>query len=149
MHHPSESLVAMATIQQKVDSILWLTELKYIICIYHKFQLVHGGWSTPIVWKHCLSVFKRIVSEQMDWKRWFPSMAHKTTRPNTTGRFPLGLCENIIYQEKTADLQTLQHCITKVTATVTKVTFVNTWCKINIISTYVKLTVLTLKLTRR
>jgi hypothetical protein len=32
-----------------------------------------------------------------------------------------------IYQEKTANLRKLQHCITKATATVTKVMFVNTW----------------------
>jgi hypothetical protein len=38
--------------------------------------------------------------------------------------------KNIFYQEKTADLQTLQHHITESTATVTKVMFVNIWHKI-------------------
>jgi hypothetical protein len=44
--------------------------------------------------------------------------------------FLWGYVKNIVYQDKTANPQIPHHHITEVTATVTKVTFVNTWHKI-------------------
>jgi hypothetical protein len=66
----------------------------------------------------------------VDWKRRFPSMAPKITRPNTTGLFPWGYVKNIVYQEKIADLRALRHRITEAVATVTEVMLVNTWREI-------------------
>jgi hypothetical protein len=38
-----ELLVVMATVQQMVDCVLWLTELKSVTRVPRKFRLVHGG----------------------------------------------------------------------------------------------------------
>jgi hypothetical protein len=43
MCHPLGSLIVMATVQQKVGCILWLTEFKFITCVRRKFQFVCGG----------------------------------------------------------------------------------------------------------
>jgi hypothetical protein len=43
MCHPLESVVVMATVQQKVFCVLWLTDLKSIMYVQQKFQFVHGG----------------------------------------------------------------------------------------------------------
>jgi hypothetical protein len=51
--------------------------------------MIPAGWSTP----HYPSVIKQKVSEQVNWKKWFPSMALKITTPNTTELLPLGLCD--------------------------------------------------------
>lgn len=38
-----ELLVVMATVQQMVDCVLWLTELKPVTRVQRKFWFVHGG----------------------------------------------------------------------------------------------------------
>jgi hypothetical protein len=63
-----------------------------------------AGWNVQTFWKHSPSVFKRTLSEEMDWKRQFHSMAPKITRPNATGRFFWSYVMNTVHQEKTADL---------------------------------------------
>jgi hypothetical protein len=49
--------------------------------------MAEGGDSAPTFWKHCPSVFKRTLSEQVDCKMRFPSMDPKMTGLNTIGRF--------------------------------------------------------------
>jgi hypothetical protein len=49
--------------------------------------------NSPTFWKRQQSHFKQTLSEQVDWKRWFSSTEPKITRPETTGLFPLRLCE--------------------------------------------------------
>jgi hypothetical protein len=41
MRHPLESLVFMATVQQKVDCVLWLTELKSPTRVQLKFRIAY------------------------------------------------------------------------------------------------------------
>jgi hypothetical protein len=43
MRHDLESLVVMATVQQKVDCVLWLAELKSVSRVQRKIRLEHGG----------------------------------------------------------------------------------------------------------
>jgi hypothetical protein len=65
--------------------------------------MIPAGWSAPTFWK-CPSVFKQMLSKQVDWKRWSSSMAPKIARPKTSEFFPLGFCENIFCHLKIADL---------------------------------------------
>jgi hypothetical protein len=87
--------------------------------------MVETGWRAPTFWKRCLSVFNRTLSEQVDWKRQFPSITPKITRLYTIGLFLWGYVKNIVYQEKLADLRTEQHRI-QVATMAEEVMLVNT-----------------------
>jgi hypothetical protein len=60
-----------------------------------------------------------MLSKQVDWKRLFHSMAPKITRPNTTGLFSLGLCEEYHLSG--------ENCRSLNSAAVTELILVNAW----------------------
>jgi hypothetical protein len=59
----------------------------------------------------------------------FPAWPPRSPDLELLDFFLWGYVTNTIYQEKNANIQTLQHRITVVTTTVTKVMLVNTWCE--------------------
>jgi hypothetical protein len=90
------------------NSIIGLTILQEAIVTSHSYlgmlehytvpQLPCDAWlqedgETHILKKYCPSIFKRTLPQQEVWNKRFPSMVPRITRPNATGLFPLGLCE--------------------------------------------------------
>jgi hypothetical protein len=87
--------------------------------------MVPSGWSAPTLSKNCPSAFKRTLSERVDWKKRFPSMAPKITRLTQLDFFLWRYANNIFYKEEISDFQTLRQCITEAVTTVVEVTLLN------------------------
>jgi hypothetical protein len=69
-----------------------VTSHSYLNMLEHS-ATVPSRRTEPTFWTHSPSVLKLTFSEQVDWKRRFPSMTYKIIRPKIRGIFPLALRE--------------------------------------------------------
>ena len=91
-----ERAIAMTTVQQKVQSVLWLAECKSVITIQRTFQRIYGGdW----------------IDVAQDWVQWPVPTWHPRL-------FFMGIRKKIVYSEPIRDLQHLRHRITDAVATI-------------------------------